>query len=213
MLWQRARSQGDECRIADHLSSGDARGTISFSSRRTRATVKQRRELRRIELHGPASARRRQLEHRAVQAFVQQAVAVAVEPERLEPRRVAIGEHEERARLRVFAKLASNELRETVEPLAHVDGFRAHEDADRCRNHADSKISSSARSCCASKALGMCSRRPRTSSSNRALEPWRGSSTKAEPGATVARLAATGRFFAGQTRFLPLASRLSVQAQ
>jgi hypothetical protein len=63
---------GNECRNADHRQA--ARGAGSFSSQRRRTTAPQYRELRRIELHRSTSTRWRQLEHSAVQAFVQQAV-------------------------------------------------------------------------------------------------------------------------------------------
>src|SRR6187431_445166 len=160
----------NECRIADQLSSRDERIANIFPTPRARTASQQLRQLPRIELHRHTAAGRRQVEHCAVKPLVEQAVTVAVKPQRLEPGRVAIGENKDRACLRILTELALHQLRQPVKPLAHVDELSAHEDANCCRNHAFSRIASSERSCCASKPSGMCKRRPRTSSSKRACE-------------------------------------------
>jgi hypothetical protein len=129
-----------ECRIADHLSSGDGRRSSNFPMRRPRTAAQELCELSRIELDRHAPAWCRHFEHAAVRTLVEEAVAVMVEPQHFQTGRAATGEHEERARLWVFAELVLHELRESIEPLAHVDRLGADEDPNRRGNHAVSIV-------------------------------------------------------------------------
>ena len=78
----------------------------------------------------------RQLESRLVKALVQQAQAVAVEPEHLQPRRRSSAEHEHRAAVdRIPPHALTGELREPIESEPHVDRLDAEEDTHAGGNH------------------------------------------------------------------------------
>ncbi|HEY5286924.1 MAG TPA: hypothetical protein VIJ50_07450 [Solirubrobacteraceae bacterium] len=97
----------------------DARSTVNAKreSRSLCDAAKDRRERASIDRRqGPVRAGRLgQLEERAVQALVEQAVAVVVEPENLEAVASPAREHEERAALWIEREPLSNRQRERVE--------------------------------------------------------------------------------------------------
>src|SRR6185312_10997680 len=122
----------------------------------------------------------RQLEHRTVEALVEQAQAISVEPEHLEPRRRPSGEHEQRpARNWVLANALARHLSETVEPVPHVDRLRAHEDPHSRRDH---RVASSTRS-----------KRPSASASNNCGTPTLRSPASRTSNRSSAHAATAGR--------------------
>jgi hypothetical protein len=84
----------------------------------------------------PVRRRRiRQLEERAVQPLVEDAVAVVIEPENLQAIAALAREDEERATLGIEREALAYDQRESVKRAAHILSLRAHEDAHRCRDH------------------------------------------------------------------------------
>ena len=71
-----------------------------------------------------------QLETSAVKALVENAVALAIEPEDLEPVLSLVDENEKRAAIRSFAEMFPRSQGEAIEGTAHVLRLAACENAD-----------------------------------------------------------------------------------
>src|SRR5690606_20378716 len=71
--------------------------------------------------------------------------------------------------LRVLTELRPYEIRQAIEPLAHVDRLGAHEDANTRRDHGASRIERSRRTATASKSQGSRSFATLRSSSSKPL--------------------------------------------
>src|SRR6185437_5191028 len=143
--------------------------------------------------------RRGQLENRPVQTLVEQAEPVSVEPEHLEPRRRLPREHEQcPARHGLLPDALARHLRETVEPVPHVDRLSAHEDPHPRRDH---RAASRRRS-----------KRPSASTSNDAGTPTlRPSANRTANRSSVVRTSGcTSTSFAGEgTPAFPAGPRLN----
>src|SRR6185503_2392324 len=98
--------------------------------------AKDPRERTRIDRsHGPvATGGFRQLEVRAVEPLVQDAVAVLIEPEDLQPIAALAREDEQGAALRIEGQPLLNRERQRVERAPHVLPLRAYEDANGGRD-------------------------------------------------------------------------------
>src|ERR1044071_9039772 len=76
-----------------------------------------------------------QLEVGAVQTLVEDAEAIVIEPDNLDPIAALAREDEERTALRIEVELLLDREREGIERPAHVLALRAHEDPNARRDH------------------------------------------------------------------------------
>jgi len=162
MLEERDRCQVWSC-SADALWS-----TRLFS----RNSSQEFRELGAIDVHGYGTSRRQgQLESCSMQALVQHAGAIPLEPQQLQSGGASIREDEYRAALhRIVIAVLTRRLGQPIEATSHVDRLRADEDSNPAWDHA--VLASTARSRSSdstSNAAGIRRRLPPLSSSSNAL--------------------------------------------
>src|SRR5262249_16389654 len=145
---RRSRSRRSLVIDVRSIVKSEMRPAIFFSLH----TAKDDRECARVDAcNGPMRDRRLgQMEPRAMETFVEDAVAVSIKPENLEAVAAAVCEHEECPTLRILFEALLDLKRERVERPAHILPLGTHEDAHRLRNHTRrSRTSSNRRSAAA----------------------------------------------------------------